>query len=73
MEHKELLQEIKSHVQKNGGMWDLTDDNGTPIIHDEKKDVMITDIIISKDDIPCAVIPLGYFSEETLNAILNTM
>lgn len=65
--------EIKEHIIKNGGAWDLTNDNGAPMIYDEEKNVYITDLIISKDNVPCAVIPLGHFSEVVINDILITI
>lgn len=45
MEGVEMLQEIREQLAKNGGEWDLTDDNGEPIVYDNEKDVNIPDII----------------------------
>lgn len=73
MEKRENLLRIKEKILKNRGVWDLTDNNGEPIVFDENMDILISDLIINKDDTPCALIPLGYFEEDTLRKILETM
>lgn len=73
MEQRKLLEDIKGRVVNNNGTWDLTGDNGEPLVYDEEKNVAITDLIINGDDMACAVIPLEHFSREILNRILITM
>ena len=70
-EASEMLDYVMGQVKRNGGKWDLTDDTGKPVIFDAEKNVYIPDIILSKDDTPCAVIPLGYFEDDTLRAIVE--
>ncbi|MCO7112339.1 hypothetical protein NIB75_06555 [Bacteroides uniformis] len=48
-----------------------TDDAGKPVIFDTEKNVYIPDIMLSKDCTPCAVIPLGYFEDDTIRAIVE--
>lgn len=71
MEGVEMLQEIREQLTKNGGEWDLTDDNGEPIVYDNEKDVNIPDIMLKDGKEVCAVIPLGYFDDETIERIYN--
>lgn len=71
MEGVEMLQEIREQLAKNGGEWDLTDDNGEPIVYDNEKDVNIPDIMLKDGKEVCAVIPLGYFDDETIERIYN--
>lgn len=68
LEMKEIVSQICDELTKNGGKWDLTDDEGTPMVYDSEKAVYIPDLI-TNDNIVCAVIPLGYFSDETLAKI----
>lgn len=72
-ETTEMLDYITDQLERNGGEWDLTDDTGTPVIFDAEKDVYIPDIMLSKDGTPCAVIPLGYFEDDTIRAIVDTV
>ena len=58
-EASEMLGYIMGQLKHNGGKWDLTDDAGKP------------DIMLSKDCTPCAVIPLGYFEDDTIRAIVE--
>lgn len=55
----------------NGGGWDLTNDEGKATVFDAEKQVHIPDLILSKDNTPCAVIPLGYFDADTIHAIVE--
>lgn len=71
MESVEMLQEIREQLAKNGGEWDLTDDNGEPIVYDNEKDVNISDITLKDGKEVCAIIPLGYFCDETIERIYN--
>lgn len=71
MEGVEMLQEIREQLTKNGGEWDLTDDNGESIVYDNEKDVNIPDIMLKDGKEVCAVIPLGYFDDETIERIYN--
>lgn len=66
-----MLGYIMGQLKHNGGKWDLTDDAGKPVIFDAEKNVYIPDIMLSKDCTPCAVIPLGYFEDDTIRAIVE--
>lgn len=70
-EVSEMLGYVMGQLKHNGGKWDLTDDTGKPVIFDAEKNVYIPDIMLSKDCIPCAVIPLEYFEDDTIRAILE--
>lgn len=70
-EVSEMLGYVMGQLKHNGGKWDLTDDTGKPVIFDAEKNVYIPDIMLSKDCIPCAVIPLGYFEDDTILAIVE--
>ena len=70
-EASEMLDYITSRLKLNGEEWDLTDDTGKPVIFDAEKNVYIPDIMLSKDCTPCAVIPLGYFEDDTIHAIVE--
>lgn len=72
-EAAEMLGYITDRLKRNGGEWDLTDDTGKPVIFDAEKNVYIPDILLSKDSTPCAVIPLGYFEDDTIRAIVDTV
>lgn len=72
-EVSEMLGYITAQLKRNGGEWDLTDDTGKPVIFDAEKYVYIPDIMLSKDGSPCAVIPLGYFEDDTIRAIADTV
>lgn len=37
MDITEIIREIKEELVRNGGTWDLTDDNGEPTVYDEEK------------------------------------
>lgn len=69
----EMLDYITDQLERNGREWDLTDDTGKPVIFDAEKNVYIPDITLSKDGTPCAVIPLGYFEDDTVRAIVDTV
>lgn len=66
-----MLGYVTDQLRHNGGKWDLTDDTGKPVVFDAEKNVYIPDIMLSKDDTPCAVIPLGYFEDDTIRAIVE--
>ena len=70
-EASEMLGYITDQLKRNGGEWDLTDDTGKPVIFDAEKNVYIPDIMLSKDRTPCTVIPLGYFENDTIRAIVE--
>ena len=72
-EAAEMLGYITDQLRRKGGEWDLTDDTGKPVIFDTEKNVYIPDILLSKDGTPCAVIPLGYFEDDTIRAIVDTV
>lgn len=71
MEGVQMLQEMREQLAQNGGKWDLTDDNGEPIVYDFEKDVYIPDIMLKDAKEVCAIIPLGYFCDETIERIYN--
>lgn len=73
MEGVEMLQKIREQLAKNGGGWDLTDDNGEPIVYDNEKDVNISDITLKDGKEVCAIIPLGYFCDETIELIYQVV
>lgn len=66
-----IIEQIKEHVEKNQGQWDLTNDDGNPIVFCYKKNVHIPDLAINKDGKVCALVPLSQFSEEALLNILE--
>lgn len=65
-------EEIKEKLVRNGGTWDLTDDSGEPMVYDKEKDMFIPDLIFHQGE-PCAVIPLGYLCDETIERINKVM
>lgn len=69
----EALDQIKENVKKNNNEWDLTNDDGEPIIFCYEKNVHIPDLAINKDGEVCALIPLGFLADETLLNILELM
>jgi len=71
MEGVEMLQEMRVQLAKNDGKCDLTDDNGEPIVYDFEKDVYIPDIMLKDGKEVCAIVPLGYFCDETIEQIYN--
>lgn len=73
MEGVEMIQEIREQLAKNGGGWDLTDDNGEPIVYDNEKDINIPDITLKDSKEVCAIIPLGYFCDETIELIYQVV
>jgi len=73
MDKTEQIKEIQDNIKRNSGEWDLTDDNGQPMIEDKEKGLFITDLVINKDSEPCAVVPLKHFSPDILGEILSTM
>lgn len=71
MEGVEMIQEIREQLAKNEGKWDLTDDNGEPIVYDFEKDVNIPGLLLKDGKEVCVIIPLGYFCDETIERIYN--
>lgn len=67
------LNEISDKLKKNAGDWDLTNDDGVPFIIDHEKNLLIPDLLLNKDGTPCAVIPLSYFSDDTILWINENM
>lgn len=70
-EISESLGYLTEQLCRNGGGWDLTNDEGKTTVFDAEKQVYISDLILSKDNTPCAVIPLGYFENDTIRAIVK--
>jgi len=74
IEISETLTEIADYLKKNGGKWDFTDDSGFPMIHCHVDDTLyIGDIVLSPDNTPCAIIPLGHLPDEIIKQILSHM
>lgn len=73
MDISQILGQIKENVRKNKNEWDLTDDEGNPLIHCYGKDIPIADLAINKDETVCALIPLSYFPDEVILDILEIM
>lgn len=71
MECVEMIQEIREQLAKSGGTWDLTDDNGEPIVYDSEMDINIPDLMLKDGKEVCAIIPLGNFCDETIERIYN--
>lgn len=69
----EMLQYISNQLKLNEDELDLTNDEGKATVFDSEKEVYISDIMLSKDNIPCAVIPLGYFADDTIQAIVDIL
>ena len=73
MENKEIsevLLDIAADLKLNNGEpWDLTNDSGEPTVFDARSELYIRDIALDKDGAPCALIPLGYFDDDTIRAI----
>lgn len=69
-EISEVLLDIADELKRNGGRtWNLTNECGEPIVFDAKSELYIRDIVLDKDDQPCALIPLGYFEDDTIREI----
>lgn len=73
MEGVEMIQEIREQLAKNKGKWDLTDDKGKPIVYDFEKDMNIPDLAFNDNKEVCALIPLGYFCDETIERIYQVI
>lgn len=67
----ESLSYLAEQLCRNGGGWELTNDEGKATVFDSQKQVYIPDLILSKDNTPCAVIPLGYFEDNTIHAVVE--
>lgn len=65
----EELENISENLQKHGNSLKLVDDKGEPMVYDEKQQQYITDIMVQEDGTVCALVPLGYFSDETIQFI----
>lgn len=70
-ETSEKLRYIADQLKLNHDEWDLTNDEGKASVFDAEKEVYIPDIMLSKDNTPCAIIPLGYFEDDTIQAIVD--
>lgn len=69
-EISEVLLDIATDLKRNNGQpWDLTNDSGEPTVFDVRSELYIRDIVLDKDNNPCALIPLGYFEDDTIRAI----
>lgn len=65
----EELENISENLQKHGNSLKLVDDKGEPMVYDEKHQLYITDIMVQEDGTVCALVPLGYFSDKTIQFI----
>lgn len=70
-EVSEMLRYLTEQLRLNQGAWDLTNDEGKATVFDARREIYISDIILSKDHTPCAVIPLIYFENDTIQAIVD--
>ena len=69
-EISEVLLDIADKLKHNDGkLWDLTNDCGDPTVFDAGSGLYIWDVVLDKDDQPCALIPLGHFEEDTIREI----
>ena len=68
------LIEIVDNLKKNGGKWDFTDDSGFPMVFGHIDDTLyIGDVILSPDNIPCVLIPLGHLPNEIIEMVRSYM
>lgn len=65
----EELLNIEESLKRQGGTKELVDDKGEPMVYDEEKLLIIPEVVIDKKGTVCAVIPLGHFSNETIEFI----
>ncbi len=65
----EELENISENLRKHGNTLKLVDNKGEPMVYDEKQQLYITDIMVQEDGTVCALVPLGYFSDETIQLI----
>jgi hypothetical protein len=66
----DIADELKS---KDGKAWNLTNDCGDPTVFDAGSGLYIRDVVLDKDEQPCALIPLGYFEDDTIRGIAKIM
>lgn len=70
----QVLLDIANDLKLNNGLqWDLTNDCGDPTVFDARSELYIRDIVLDKDNIPCALIPLGHFEDDTIREIARIM
>lgn len=73
-EISEVLLDISMNLESNNGEpWDLTNDSGDPTVFDAQTELFIREIVLDKDNNPCAIIPLGHFEDETIRDIAKMM
>lgn len=73
-EISEVLLDIADELKRNDGKpRDLTNDCGEAIVFDFRSELYIRDITLDKDNRPCALIPLGYFEDDTIREIAKIM
>ena len=76
MENKEiseLLLDIADKIRNAGGSCELVDSKGNNCIYDREKCVPISQLILDKEGDPAAVIPLGYFSDDMIEKVIESM
>lgn len=73
-EISEVLLDIVDDLKRNNCQsCDLTNDYGEPTVYDSRSELFIRDIVLDKDNNPCALIPLGHFEDETIRDIAEMM
>lgn len=73
-EISEVLLDIADELKCNDDRQrNLTDDCGEPIVFDARSELYIRNITLDKDGDPCALIPLGYFEDDTIRGIAKIM
>lgn len=73
-EISEVLLDIADDLKnKNNQQLDLTNDSGEPTVFDTPSEFYINNIALDQQGAPCALIPLGYFEDDTIRTIAEMM
>ena len=73
-EISEVLLDIADDLKCNDDRQrNLTDDCGEPTVFDAGSGLYIRDVVLDKDDCPCALIPLGHFEDDTIREVAKMM
>lgn len=67
------LEQIERKLCKNGGDWDLTNDEGVAFVIAFEGDHPIPELKLNQDGVPCAMIPLSFFNDDTIGWINENM
>lgn len=75
MERREILTAIKSHIEKNNGVWGFCNDKGNPMgnISIGNLSLSVMDLALDGDNEPCFLVTLEIAETEELKEILNCM